>query len=69
MCSLLLFLYAGQPWEESCQQAVKCEEGSTSTIRNKVCWSNHVFTEKKWILGLGTKVESRFLLVISTCII
>jgi hypothetical protein len=69
MCSLLLVLYAGHPWEESCQQAVKREEGSTSTIWNKVCWSNHVFTEKKWGLGLGTKVESRFILVISACII
>jgi hypothetical protein len=69
MCSLLLVLYAGQSWEESCQQAIKHEEGSTSNIQNKVCWSNHVFAEKKWGLSLGTKVESRFLLVISACII
>jgi hypothetical protein len=69
MCSLLLVLYAGQPWEESCQQADKREEGSTSTIWNKVCWSNHVFTKNKLGLGLGMKVESRFLLVIYACII
>jgi hypothetical protein len=53
MCSLLLVLYAGQPWEESYQQMIKSEEGSTSNIRNKVCWSNHVFAENKWGLSLG----------------
>jgi hypothetical protein len=53
MCSLLLVLYAGQPWEESYQQTIKSEEGSTSNIRNKVCWSNHVFAENKWGLSLG----------------
>jgi hypothetical protein len=48
---------------------IKNEEGSTSNIWKKVCWSNHVFVEKKWGLGLGMKVESKFLLVISACII
>jgi hypothetical protein len=48
---------------------IKREEGSTSNIWNKVCWSNHVFAEKKWGLSLGMKVESGFLLVISACII
>jgi hypothetical protein len=43
MYSLFLVLYVGQPWEESFQQAIKREEGSTSNARNKVCSSNHVF--------------------------
>jgi hypothetical protein len=69
MCSLLLVLYAGHPWEESHQQAVKREEGSTSTIRNKVCWFNHVFVEKEMGIKYGMKVESSFLLVISASIL
>jgi hypothetical protein len=68
MCSLLIVLYIGQSREDSFQQVIKHEGISTSNIWNGVCWSNHVFVEKEWGLSLGTKVESRFLLVISACI-